>query len=37
MCDLENLVNEEAIARVGLQRHIQKTVRKNSMKAYLIT
>jgi hypothetical protein len=24
MCDLENLVNEEAIARVGLQRHIKK-------------
>jgi hypothetical protein len=24
MCDLENLVNEEAIARVGLQRHVKK-------------
>jgi hypothetical protein len=22
VCDLENLVNEEAIARVGLQRHV---------------
>jgi hypothetical protein len=26
VCDLENLVNEEAIARVGLQRHIKKTI-----------
>jgi hypothetical protein len=25
VCDLENLVNEEAIARVGLQRHIKKS------------
>jgi hypothetical protein len=25
MCDLESLVNEEAIARVGLQRHVKKT------------
>jgi hypothetical protein len=24
VCDLENLVNEEAIARVGLQRHVKK-------------
>jgi hypothetical protein len=24
MCDLENLVNEEAIARVGLQRDVKK-------------
>jgi hypothetical protein len=24
VCDLENLVNEEAIARVGPQRHIKK-------------
>jgi hypothetical protein len=24
VCDLENLVNHEAIARVGLQRHIKK-------------
>jgi hypothetical protein len=24
VCDLENLVNEEAIARDGLQRHIKK-------------
>jgi hypothetical protein len=24
MCDLENLVNEEAIAHVGLQRHVEK-------------
>jgi hypothetical protein len=23
VCDLENLVNEEAIARVGLQRHLK--------------
>jgi hypothetical protein len=23
VCDLENLVNEEAIARVGLQRHMK--------------
>jgi hypothetical protein len=27
VCDLENLVNEEAIAHVGLQRHIKKYVR----------
>jgi hypothetical protein len=26
MCDLEHLVNEEAIARVGLQRHVKKKV-----------
>jgi hypothetical protein len=26
MCDIENLVNEEAIARVGLQRHVKKSV-----------
>jgi predicted DNA-binding protein (UPF0251 family) len=26
LCDLENLVNEEAIARVGLQRHIKKVM-----------
>jgi hypothetical protein len=24
VCDLENLVNEETIARVGLQRHMKK-------------
>jgi hypothetical protein len=24
VCDLENLVNEEAIARVRLQRHVKK-------------
>jgi hypothetical protein len=24
VCDLENLVNEEAIARVGLQSHMKK-------------
>jgi predicted DNA-binding protein (UPF0251 family) len=24
VCDLENLVDEEAIARVGLQRHMKK-------------
>jgi uncharacterized membrane protein YjjP (DUF1212 family) len=24
VCDLENLVNEEAISRVGLQRHVKK-------------
>jgi hypothetical protein len=24
VCDLENLVNEEAIARVGLQRQVKK-------------
>jgi hypothetical protein len=24
LCDLENPVNEEAIARVGLQRHVKK-------------
>jgi hypothetical protein len=24
MCDLGNLVNEEAIARVGLHRHMKK-------------
>jgi hypothetical protein len=24
VCDLENLVNEEAIAPVGLQRHVKK-------------
>jgi hypothetical protein len=24
VCDLENLVNEEAIARVWLQRHMEK-------------
>jgi hypothetical protein len=24
VCGLENLVNEEAIARIGLQRHIKK-------------
>jgi hypothetical protein len=24
MCDLENLVNEEVIAHVGLQRHVKK-------------
>jgi hypothetical protein len=24
VCDLENLVNEEAIARVGLQRHVKE-------------
>jgi hypothetical protein len=24
VCDLENLVNEEAIARVGLQRHMKE-------------
>jgi hypothetical protein len=28
MCDLVKLVNEEAIARVGLQRHVKK---KNSL------
>jgi hypothetical protein len=27
VCDLENLVNEEAIARDGLQRHIKKKLR----------
>jgi hypothetical protein len=26
VCDLENLVNEEAIARVGLQRHMKKII-----------
>jgi hypothetical protein len=26
VCDLENLVSEEAIARVGLQRHAKKKV-----------
>jgi len=25
MCDLEKLVNEEAMTRVGLQRHKKKT------------
>jgi hypothetical protein len=24
VCDLENLVSEEAIARVGLQRHVKQ-------------
>jgi hypothetical protein len=24
VCDLENLLNEETVARVGLQRHIKK-------------
>jgi hypothetical protein len=24
VCDLENLVNEEAIAHVGMQRHVKK-------------
>jgi hypothetical protein len=28
VCDLENLVNEEAIARVGLQRHMKKNYYK---------
>ena len=28
VCDLENLVNEEAIARVGLQHQKKKTVGK---------
>jgi hypothetical protein len=38
VCDLENLVNEEAIARVGLQRHVEKslTVRNLSIKLYRI-
>jgi hypothetical protein len=27
VCDLENLVNEEAKARVGLQRRIKKVIR----------
>jgi hypothetical protein len=26
VCDLANLVNEEAIARVGLQRHVKKKI-----------
>jgi hypothetical protein len=26
VCDLENLVNEEAIARVGLQRQVKKNI-----------
>jgi hypothetical protein len=26
VCDLENLVNEEAIGRVGLQRHVKKKI-----------
>jgi hypothetical protein len=26
VCDLENLVNEEAIARVGLQCHVKKKI-----------
>jgi hypothetical protein len=25
VCDLENLVSEEAVARVGLQRHVKQT------------
>jgi hypothetical protein len=25
VCDLENLVNEEVIARVGLQRHVKNS------------
>jgi hypothetical protein len=28
VCDLENFVNEEAIARVGLQRHVKKGKQK---------
>jgi hypothetical protein len=35
MCDLENLVNEEAIARVGLQRHVKKDVgNKDNIKRF---
>jgi hypothetical protein len=26
VCNLENLVNEDAIARVGLQRHVKKKI-----------
>jgi hypothetical protein len=33
MCDLENLVNEEAIARVGLQRHL-KQINNNILLLY---
>jgi hypothetical protein len=33
--DLENLVNEEAIARVGLQRHIKKTLLCKVAMVYL--
>jgi hypothetical protein len=39
VCDLENLVNEEAIARVGLQRHLgkKKKEKKNTMiSRYLV-
>jgi hypothetical protein len=35
VCDLENLVNEEAIARVGLQRQIKKGERECKVKGIL--
>jgi hypothetical protein len=34
VCDLENLLNEEAIVRVGLQRHVKKQ-KKNYMAVFL--
>jgi hypothetical protein len=32
MCDLENLVNEEAIARVGLQHHVKKKIHREILR-----
>jgi hypothetical protein len=32
VCDLENLVNEEAIPRVGLQHHMKKKKKKKKKK-----
>jgi hypothetical protein len=37
VCDLENLVNEEAIARVGLQRHMKKKIEELKSNNELFT
>jgi len=35
VCDLENLKNEEAMTRVGLQHHRKKEIQCNSVNGFL--